>query len=368
MLNLKPEIAELRDELREAINRVLDSGSFIMGDEVRAFEAEVADYLGVRHAIGLNSGTDALVIGLRALGIGPGDEVITTPFTFFATAEAIALVGATPVFVDIEYDSFNIEPELIEPAITPRTRAIMPVHLYGRPAAMARIMQIAKTHGLSVLEDAAQSFGARSHDLPGAPYTGGIGDIGAFSFYPTKNLGAYGDAGMLTTNNDDLALLVRKLRSHGSIVAYENEMIGYNSRLDELQATILRVKLPHVERWNQQRRELAAAYQAELAGVPGLEWPEVVDGHVFHQITVRVKGDRDEFVRLMREAGVMVNVYYPRLASELGGVVWEPGVTPLAAQAAAQVVSLPILPGGPGSAEFVAVRWAIRDAVPSRAG
>lgn len=343
MLNLAPEIHELRGELRQAFDRVLDSTSFIMGAELRAFESEVAEYLGVRHAIGLNSGTDALIIGLRALGIGPGDEVITSPFTFFASAEAIALVGATPVFVDIEYDSFNIDPELIEPAITARTKAIMPIHLYGRPASMARIMDIARNHNLQVIEDAAQAFGARAHDLDGAPFAGTIGNIGAFSFYPTKNLGAYGDAGMITTNDDELALLVRKLRSHGSIVPYDNEMIGYNSRLDEFQAAILRVKLPHVERWNKQRRELAAAYQSELSDVPGLEWPEVVDGHVFHQITVRVKGNRDEFVRRMRETGVMVNVYYPRLASELGGVGWERGVTPVARQATEEVVSLPVL-------------------------
>src|SRR5690625_42136 len=362
MLNLAPEIHELRDELKQAIDRVLDSGSFILGAEVRAFESEVAQYLGAQHAIGLNSGTDALIIGLRALGVGPGDEVITSPFTFFASAEAIALVGATPVFVDIEYDSFNIDPDLIEAAITPRTKAIMPIHLYGRPASMSRIMDIARSYNLKVIEDAAQAFGARAHDLAGAPFAGTIGDIGAFSFYPTKNLGAYGDAGMVTTDDDDLALLVRKLRSHGSIVPYENEMLGYNSRMDELQAAILRVKLPHVERWNNQRRELAAAYKSELADVPWLEWPEVADGHVFHQITVRVKRDRDEFVRLMREAGVMVNVYYPRLASQLGDVGWEVGVTPTAAHAVREVVSLPILPKGGQSALLANVSKAVRRA------
>src|SRR5690554_2232195 len=204
MLNLAPEIHELRDELRQAIDRVLDSGSFILGAEVRAFESEVAQYLGVQHAIGLNSGTDALIIALRALGVGPGDEVLTSPFTFFATAESIALVGATPVFVDIEYDSFNLDPELIQAAITPRTKAIMPVHLYGRPARMDRLMKIARDYDLFVIEDAAQAIGARAHDLPDAPYAGTIGEFGAFSFYPTKNLGAYGDAGMLTTNDDDL--------------------------------------------------------------------------------------------------------------------------------------------------------------------
>lgn len=363
MINLQPEIQELRAELLQAFDRVLDSGSFIMGQELRAFEEEVADYLGVKHAVGLNSGTDALVIGLRALGIGPGDEVITSPFTFFATAEAIALVGATPVFVDIEYDSFNLDPGLLETAITSRTRAIMPVHLYGRTARMDRLLAIAHDLGLFVVEDAAQAFGARAYDLPQTPFAGTIGQVGAFSFYPTKNLGAYGDAGMLTTNDDDLALEARKLRSHGSLRAYSNEVLGYNSRLDELQAAILRTKLPHVERWNEQRRQLAEAYREALLDVPGLEWPEVVPGHVFHQITVRVKSDRDAFLASLHRSGVMANVYYPKLASQLGGMGWSQGHTPVALQAAQEVVSLPILPAGPASDDFCRVASTIRSAV-----
>lgn len=316
MLDLGPEIAELREELNAAFNRVLDSGRFILGAEVEAFEHEVAEYLGVKHAIGVNSGTDALVISLRALGIGPGDEVITTPFTFFATASSIMLVGAKPVFVDIEYDSFNIDPELIEPAITERTKAIMPVHLYGRPANMTRIMEIARQHKLFVVEDAAQSFGARWY-APGvteegeAPYTGSIGDMGAFSFYPTKNLGAYGDAGMVTTNDDELALLARKLRTHGSIEPYQHEMLGYNSRMDEIQAAILRVKLPHVEMWNQKRRYVAQCYIQAMTHVTTWELPEFTDGHVFHQFTVRISDDRDSIRAKLAGSGVTTSVYYP---------------------------------------------------------
>src|SRR5690625_4674254 len=368
MLNLAPEIHELRDELRQAVDRVLDSGSFILGAEVRAFESEVAQYLGVQHAIGLNSGTDALIIGLRALGVGPGDEVITSPFTFFASAESIALVGATPVFVDIEADSFNIDPELVAAVVTPQTKAIMPIHLYGRSARMQQLLDLADQYDLKIIEDNAQAIGARAHDLPGSPYTGTIGDVGALSFYPTKNLGAYGDAGMITTNSDELAELARKLRSHGSLVAYRNEMIGYNSRLDELQAAILRVKLPHLDSWNDQRRQLALAYRTELQDVTGLEWPEVTPGHVFHQITIRVKTNRDAFVKAMHAAGVMVNVYYPKLASELGGAGWDPGHTPVAAQAAAEVVSLPILPLGVQDPSFERGCTAIRSAAEAAAG
>jgi len=324
MLHLGPEIAELRDELISAFNRVLDSGRFILGAEVEAFEHEVAEYLGVKHAIGVNSGTDALIISLRALGIGPGDEVITTPFTFFATASSIMLVGAKPVFVDIEYDSFNIDPELIEPAIAPRTKAIMPVHLYGRPANLTRIMEIARRHNLFVVEDAAQSFGARWY-APGvteaseAPYTGSIGDMGAFSFYPTKNLGAYGDAGMVTTNDDELALLARKLRTHGSIEPYQHEMLGYNSRMDELQAAILRVKLPRVEGWNNRRREVAAAFRNSLRASKHLAAPSDAQGHVYHQFTIRVDRDRAEFHQRALQRGISAVIYYPRLASDLIG-------------------------------------------------
>src|SRR5690625_1416664 len=259
MVNLEPEIKELRTELPAAFVRVLDSVCFIQGNALRGLEAEFAAYLGVKHAVGLNSGTDALIIGLRTLGVGPGDEVITSPFTFFASAESIALVGATPVFVDIEYDSFNLDPKMVAAAITPRTKAIMPVHLYGRSARMQPLIDLADEHGLGIIEDNAQAIEARSPDLPGNPCTGTAGDIVALSSYPTKNLGAYGDAGMTTTNSDELAEQARKLLCHGSLVASPHELLGHNSRLDELQAAILRVKLPHLDSWNDQRRQQAHA-------------------------------------------------------------------------------------------------------------
>src|SRR5690606_19924572 len=264
--------------------RILKSGQFILGGDVRAFEAEIAAYLGVKHAIGVNSGTDALLIGLRALGVGPGDEVITTPFTFFATAEVISLLGATPVFVDIDPESFNIDPDLIEEKITARTKAIIPVHLYGRAAEMEKIMAIARKHGLKVVEDVAQAMGGEAQGKK----LGSIGDVGAFSFFPTKNLGAYGDGGLITTDNDELAELAKMLRAHGSRKKYYNEVLGYNSRLDTLQAAILRVKLPHIDAWNKRRFEAAVRYSDLLADVPHVVTPSLVEGHVFHQYTIRI--------------------------------------------------------------------------------
>ncbi|SMB80457.1 DegT/DnrJ/EryC1/StrS family aminotransferase [Deinococcus hopiensis] len=308
ILDLSPEIDELWDELNAAIQRVLRSGHFIMGPDVTAFEEEVAAYLGVRHAVGVNSGTDALIIGLRALGIGPGDEVITTPFTFFATAESISSVGATPVFADIDTRSYNIDPARIREAITPRTKAIMPVHLYGNPCEMDEIMAIAREHNLLVIEDCAQSFGARYK----GKQTGTIGHVGAYSFFPSKNLGAFGDGGLLTTDDDGVAEVARMLRAHGSRKKYHNEILGYNSRLDTIQAAILRVKLPHVDRWNEGRRQVAATYNELLADVPGVVTPEITEGHVFHQYTIRLtQADRDEAQGKLANEGIGTMVYYP---------------------------------------------------------
>jgi len=341
ILDLRPEIEALWDELQEAITRVLRSGQFILGPEVNAFEQEVAAYLGVKHAIGLNSGTDALVIGLRALGIGSGDEVITTSFTFFATAEAISQVGATPVFVDIDPKSFNIDPNLIEEKITPRTKAILPVHLYGRPAEMGAILDLADQYGLKVLEDCAQAFGASYHGKK----VGTLGHAGAFSFFPSKNLGAYGDGGLLVTNDDQVAETARMLRAHGARRKYFNEAIGYNSRLDALQAAILRVKLPHVDAWNQARREAARRYNELLDDVPGLELPEVSEGHVFHQYTVRVfEGRRDEVKRKLAEAGIGTMVYYPVPLHQLPVYASLGYALPETERAAGEVLSLPIWP------------------------
>ena len=243
ILDLKPQYRGLREDLKEAINRVLESTQFIMGPDVKDFESEVAQYLGVKHAIGVNSGTDALFISLRALGIGPGDEVITTPFSFFATAESISHVGATPRFVDVDEHTFNVVPESIEEKINKNTKAIMPVHLFGRPVEMGKILALAERHDLKVIEDCAQSFGARYEGTQ----TGTIGDAGAYSFFPSKNLGAYGDGGLIATNDDTLADIARMLRDHGTKKKYHNEMVGYNSRLDTMQAAVLRVKLPYID-------------------------------------------------------------------------------------------------------------------------
>ena len=341
ILDMKPEIDELRPEIMAAIGRVLDRADFIMGEDVLLFEQEIATYLGVKHAIGVNSGTDALVIALRALGIGPGDEVITTPFTFFATAESISTVGAIPVFVDIDPVSLNIDVELIEGAITERTRAIMPVHLFGNPVDMTRVMDIATRHGLKVVEDCAQSLGARWQ----GQQTGTFGDFGAYSFFPSKNLGAYGDGGLIATNDDTLADLAKMLRVHGSRKKYHNEVVGYNSRLDTIQAAILRVKLPHIEKWNAHRREVARQYNEALAGVDGIVTPELTDGHVFHQYTSRIQnGRRDEVQRQLAKQGIGTMVYYPVPQDELPLYSGQYPSYRHSSLAAQEVLSLPIGP------------------------
>jgi dTDP-4-amino-4,6-dideoxygalactose transaminase len=361
MLDLSTEIDALWPELSAALTNVLRSGRFVLGPEVESFEREVADYLGVKHAVGLNSGTDALVIGLRALGVEPGDEVITTSFSFFATAEAIVTIGAIPVFVDVDEESFNLDPRLLEAAIGPRTKAVIPVHLFGRPTAMDAVIEVARRHRVKVLEDCAQSFGARyglgtavAHESAridggrptlGGTITGAIGDAGAFSFYPTKNLGAYGDAGMLTSNDDEVARLARMLRNHGASPErrYENEMPGYNSRLDEFQAAVLRVKLPHVEEWNQSRREVARSYRERLGGSPGLVLPTDAPGHVYHQFTVRVAAERRaEVIARLERAGIASSIFYPR---PLHLMLGDGSTTlPVSERLCTEVLSLPISP------------------------
>jgi dTDP-4-amino-4,6-dideoxygalactose transaminase len=343
ILDLQPQIEAHWDEFNAAFQRVLRSGHFILGPEEQAFEIEAAAYLGAKHAVGLNSGTDALFIALRALGIGPGDEVITTPFTFFATAEAISHVGATPIFVDIEGSSFNLNLDLVERAITPRTKAIIPVHLFGRPCDMVRLMAIGEAHGVKVVEDCAQSFGATWHKRK----MGTFGAFGCYSFFPTKNLSTFGDGGMLTTNDDALAAEARMLRAHGSRKKYYNEAVGYNSRLDELHAAMLRVKLPHIDHWNAQRREVAFRYHEVLGNNADLVLPEIVEGHVFHQFTIRVKnGRRDQVQVALAEAGIQTMIYYPvavhrlKLYQESHAAI----SCPVAEQAATEVLSLPIWP------------------------
>jgi dTDP-4-amino-4,6-dideoxygalactose transaminase len=361
VLNLSPEIEELWDNLNEAFQNVLRSGQFIMGPMVHAFETEVAKYLGAKYAIGVNSGTDALVIGLRALRIGEGDEVITTPFSFFATAESISIVGAKPIFVDVDISSFNIDPSKIESAITPKTKAILPVHLYGNPAAMSEIMEIAARHGLSVIEDCAQSFGAQyweeesssgikeggmsaAENLSGR-FTGTIGDIGAFSFFPSKNLGAFGDGGLIVTDNDELAKLAKMLRVHGAQKKYYNEIIGYNSRLDELQAALLRVKLPHSDKNNNGRRRVAALYDKWLRDLPNIDVPSTTKGHVYHQYTIRVlNGLRDKVKAKLDEHGINTMIYYPVPQDQLPIYYGRYSKNPVSDQLATEVLSLPMWP------------------------
>ncbi len=307
MVDLKEQYRQLKPELDARLLEALAATQYVLGPNVRAFEEEAAAYLGTAHAIGCASGTDALHLALRAAGIGPGDEVITTPFTFIATAEAIVYTGATPVFVDIDPETFNIDPEAIRRAITPRTRAILPVHLFGQPADMAAITALAEQHNLQVIEDCAQSFGA---SIDGRQ-TGALSLAGCFSFFPSKNLGGFGDGGLITTQDDTLAERLRSLRNHGSQVRYYHDEIGYNSRLDELQAVVLRTKLPHIDHYNQQRRRVAARYAERLAD--SVVTPPHEDGkglHVYHQYTV-LTDHREAVMAALQQAEIACAIYYP---------------------------------------------------------
>lgn len=360
ILDLREQYHELKSEIARAVEEVFEGGAFINGPNVRMLETEIAQYVGTEYAVGLNSGTDALHLALRALDVGPGDEVITTPFTFVATTEAIGIVGATPVFVDIDPATFNIDPELIEAAITPRTKAILPVHLYGHPAPMGKIMEIAKRHGLAVVEDCAQAIGA---SIDGKR-VGSFGDVGAFSFFPSKNLGAYGDGGMVTTNRKDLADRMRSLRAHGGRIKYHHEELGVNSRLDEVQAAILRVKLPHLDEWVARRRANAAWYDEQLssfASTPA-QTPDTL--HVYHQYTIRVT-DRDAVQVRLKDAGVQTMVYYPvplHLQEVHASLGYHEGSFPHSERAAREVLSLPMFPEL-SATQREAVASALRDAL-----
>ena len=336
------QTSELMDEIRPAIERVIASQRFILGEEVAAFEREIAAYIGVKHAIGVSSGTDALVIALGALGIGAGDEVITTPYTFFATTGAILRVGATPVFVDIEPDSFNLDATRVQAALTARTRAILPVHLFGQVADMRALRAIADQHGLALIEDAAQALGAT---LYGAR-AGALGDLGCFSFFPTKNLGAFGDGGLVTTNDDRLAELARSLRGHGFSAKHFSQRLGGNYRLDALQAAVLRVKLPYLEGFNARRRENARRYQR--AASAELRLPGELPGrtHVYNQFVIR-SAARDALTAHLAAHGIRTEHYYPYpvhlqpLGAPFGKGI---GTFPEAEAAARESVALPIYP------------------------
>ncbi len=378
VLDLKPQYDSLKAEIQVAISRGLESGQFSMGPDVKLFEQEVAAYLGTRHAIAVNSGTDALVIGLKALGIGIGDEVITTPFSFFATAESISNVGAIPIFADVNPDSFNLDPAAIVAKITPKTKAIMPVHLFGNPAVMAAIKDIAQAHNLKIIEDCAQSFGARYYGSCSTCHhncqettrtaitdkqTGTIGHVGAYSFFPSKNLGAYGDGGLIVTDDDQVAEMARMLRVHGAKKKYHNEVLGYNSRLDTMQAAILRVKLPHIDQWNAGRRLVAKTYNQLLADVTGVVTPELADGHVFHQYTIRIlDGKRDRVHQSLTAEGIGSMIYYPVPQDQLPVYKGKYPVNPVSDLLATQVLSLPIWPEMDG-ATITRVVAAIRQAL-----
>jgi len=298
MIDLKKQYLGVKDEILHVVNEILESSHYILGQRVSELEADVRNYHGVKEAIGVASGTDALHLSLKSLGIGPGDEVITSPFTFFATVEAILYTGAKPVFADIEPDTFNIDPALIEEKITKHTKAILPVHIFGHPAGMGKIMEIAADTGLKVVEDCAQAFGASLHGRK----TGSFGDAGCFSFYPSKNLGACGDGGMIALNNMEAAATIKMLRNHGSIGGYRHECLGYNSRLDEIQAGILLVKFRKIDEYNSRRRENACLYNRLLAG--SVDCPVERPGalHVYHQYTIRSR-QRDHIQQRLKEKG-----------------------------------------------------------------
>jgi dTDP-4-amino-4,6-dideoxygalactose transaminase len=342
MVDLKAQYRHLKPEIDEAVQAVVASGQFVLGPAVAAFEREVAEYCGVRHAIAVASGTDALHLALRAADVGAGDEVVTTPFTFIATASAISYTGARPVFVDIDPATFNIDPALIEPAVTRNTRAILAVHLYGQPADLGPIRELCRARGLALIEDCAQSFGAEY----GGRKCGAYGDMGCFSFYPSKNLGAYGDGGMVVTDDDTAAERLRQLRDHGRVAAYRHAMVGYNSRLDELQAAVLRVKLKRLDQYNRGRRGNARRYNERLADA-GVATP-VEDGkglHVYHQYTIRT--DRREAVRkALAVADIGSAIYYPvPLHRQEVYAACNAGISLPAAEAAAEeVLSLPMYP------------------------
>lgn len=342
-------------ELNAAVLQVLASGHYIGGAAVEGLERQLADYIGTTECIACNSGTDALYLALRALKIGAGDQVITTPFTFVATAEVISAVGATPIFVDIEPHSFNLDLAQVQAAITDRTRAIIPVHLFGQPVDMTRLMTIAQTHNLAIVEDCAQATGASW----AGQKVGRIGQIGCFSFYPTKNLGACGDGGAITTNDPAIAETIRRLRDHGRRGTYYYEDLGMNSRLDAMQAAILQVKLRHLDTWNEQRRAIAERYQQLLSPIAGIALPQEPTGgqSVWNQYTIRILSDRsspssdsgrrDHIRSQLQAKGVSSMVYYPlplHLQPVYAHLGYQPGQLPVSEQAAREVLSLPMFP------------------------
>ncbi len=355
LLDLRAQLRSIEAELKAAVLEVIDSTQYILGPKVEELERRIAEYLGVRHAIGVSSGTDALLASLMALGVGPGDLVITTPYSFFATAGVIARLRATPVFVDIDPRSYNLDPARLKTWLDqagdrlPRVKAIMPVHLYGQCADMAAILPLARQYGIPVVEDAAQAIGATCPMPDGPRKAGTMGDVGCFSFFPSKNLGGIGDGGMVVTNRDDLAELVRRLRNHGAHPKYYHKHVGGNFRLDPIQAAALLVKLPHLESWHAARRRNAAYYDEHLR-IEGLRTPEVVyrrQDHIYNQYVISVPRGRDELRVFLGDHQIGTEVYYPvpfHLQECFAYLGYQAGDFPNAEQAATHTLALPIYP------------------------
>lgn len=344
LVDLQAQYRSIREEIDAAIRGVLDRAGFVGGEPVRRFEARFAAFCEAKFAVGVGNGTDALFLALRALGVGRGDEVVVPAFTFIATSEAVTATGARPVFADVQRDTANLDPEAFSAAITPRTKAVIPVHLYGRPANMNRIQEVAERHGIAVVEDAAQAHGARYDGRR----VGSIGTMACFSFYPGKNLGAYGDAGAVVSNDEGLAKKVRMLRDHGRTEKYLHEMEGYNSRLDTLQAAILDVKLRHLEEWNIKREQAAARYRDLLADMEGVRMlsPAAAGEHVYHLFVVCVK-NRDQVLRGLADQGIAAGVHYPiplHLQPAYARFGHKAGEFPASEQLASEVLSLPMYP------------------------
>ncbi len=347
LLDLKAQYRQIREEIRVAVDRVMESQQFILGPEVHALEEEIADYCGCRYAVGVSSGTDALIVSLMALGVGPRDEVITTPFSFFATVGSVVRLGATPVFVDIDPHDFNIDANEIEAAVTKRTKAIMPVHLFGQIADMSSIMKTAEKHGVPIVEDAAQAIGAECQ----GKRAGSFGVAGCFSFFPSKNLGGFGDGGMITTNDEALAQRLRIIRNQGADPKYYHTMLGGNFRLDALQAAVLRVKLKHLDVWTEQRRANASYYtnrfiELGLTNRYIIPPPVLRERHVFNQYVVRAH-NRDGLRSFLAQRGVSTEIYYP-LPLHRQECLAKTGVSravlPVSEKAASEVLALPIYP------------------------
>ena len=343
MVDLKAQYHAIEDEIDAKIKEIIHSSHFIIGNNVTEFEKEIAAYYATKHAIGVASGTDALHLAILACGIGKGDEVITTPFTFIATAEAITYTGARPVFVDIDEKTFNIDVKKIKKAVTKKTKAILPVHLFGLSADMEKIKGLAAEYKLKIIEDCAQSFGA----VYKGKKTGAIGDAGCFSFFPSKNLGCYGDGGMVITNDDNMAEKIRMLRNHGQKVRYYHSVIGYNSRLDEIQAGILRVKLKRIDEYNKKRRENARLYTEKLKGA-NIITPSEPEGyyHVFHQYSIRTS-KRDSILNGLTDAGIASAIYYPvplHLQESYKDLGYKKGDFPVSEVVASDIISLPMYP------------------------